>query len=421
MEAPDREGLPQFCVIHVGARLHYEVPAVLARAGMLRAVYTDFALWEDRHQLPAALTRFLPKPLRRMLGRRLPADIPRGAVRRFPQVALRDQFYERFVLRDQKSAEECARLQLGGHRLGAHAVRSGFDRADALYTHPCVATAAMAEARARGLFVVLEATAHPLDQFIEDAECRKYGAPRQIHQSTLRANYSLFIHECSLADVVLAASPYSARGLVEAGVPSEKVVLVPYGHGREMPSAAPQPERGRVLFVGTIGYRKGGPCLAEASRLLAVKMTVGEVRAVGPSSRHLVDRGEFRGPTYTGQVPRAEVQWEFERADLFAFPTLSDAFGIVLIEALRAGLPIVSTPNCADIVEDGVNGLLVPTGDAARLAQAIETIVLDRSLRARMSRAAQERARDFSAAAYERRLANVLSARFRDWRTNRGR
>ena len=75
-----------FAVLHLGARLHYAVPAILARAGMLARFYTDITasdvpgsrILSSRQGLP------VPKPLSRLLGRQLPADLPPSRVTSLP-------------------------------------------------------------------------------------------------------------------------------------------------------------------------------------------------------------------------------------------------------------------------------------------------------------------------------------------------
>ncbi len=109
-----------------------------------------------------------------------------------------------------------------------------------------------------------------------------------------------------------------------------------------------------------------------------------------------------------GQVPREEVKQEFARADVFVFPTLTDGFGIVLLEALFAGLPIICTKNCGDVVCDGVNGRTIPSHDGKALADAIREIVGNRKLRDNMSKAAIDMRKHFTLGAYRQRLLNGL-------------
>jgi glycosyltransferase involved in cell wall biosynthesis len=219
---------------------------------------------------------------------------------------------------------------------------------------------------------------------------------------------AFFKEEALLADLVLAASPYVRDGLIELGIDPARIALVPYGLDAGFFDAPPEPEPGRILYVGNIGYLKGVPYLAEAARQLKAAGFDGEIRAVGPHDGRLILRPEFAGPNYLGQVPRSEVKGEFLKADVFVFPTLSDGFGMVLLEALSVGLPVVCTRNCAAVVKDGINGFVVPDRDAAPLAAGIRKIVEDRDLRKRMSEGALGLKPAFGLDAYQKRLVAAM-------------
>jgi glycosyltransferase involved in cell wall biosynthesis len=85
--------------------------------------------------------------------------------------------------------------------------------------------------------------------------------------------------------------------------------------------------------------------------------------------------------------------------DIFVMPSHFEGFGIVLVEAMATGAAVIASAasNLPELVQDGVEGLLVPVRDAAALAAAIISLCSDRELRETMARAARERARrDFS-------------------------
>jgi glycosyltransferase involved in cell wall biosynthesis len=85
----------------------------------------------------------------------------------------------------------------------------------------------------------------------------------------------------------------------------------------------------------------------------------------------------------------------FAEADIVAFPSYyAEGVPKVLLEAAASGLAIVTTdwPGCRDVVQDGVNGLLVPVRDPEALANAIATLAKDPELRRSMGRAAREKA-----------------------------
>ncbi len=169
-----------------------------------------------------------------------------------------------------------------------------------------------------------------------------------------------------------------------------------------------QPERGRILFVGTVGLRKGSHYLAAATRELRSRKVPCEVRVAGPVLSRLARAQIFEGPRYLGQVPRAKVREEFLRADVFVLPTLSDGSALVHLEALACGVPVITTPNCGSIVRDGIDGFLVPIRDVKALTEKIELLVTDRRLRKRMSENARARAREYSWDRYKERLLGAV-------------
>ena len=93
---------------------------------------------------------------------------------------------------------------------------------------------------------------------------------------------------------------------------------------------------------------------------------------------------------------RHEIPHLLAASDVFVLPSLNEAFGLVLLEAMMAGLPIIATNNggIPEIIEDGKNGILVPPKDAESLAKAVEKILSSPKLREKMSEQNQEDVRE---------------------------
>ena len=90
---------------------------------------------------------------------------------------------------------------------------------------------------------------------------------------------------------------------------------------------------------------------------------------------------------------RADIPSVMAAFDILVFPSHAESFGVVLIEAMAMGLPVVTT-NCdgvLDIVVDGVTGIMVPPKDGRRLAEAMDTLLQDASRRVRMGAAGRKR------------------------------
>jgi glycosyltransferase involved in cell wall biosynthesis len=107
---------------------------------------------------------------------------------------------------------------------------------------------------------------------------------------------------------------------------------------------------------------------------------------------------------------RTEIRDWLERADVFVHTSRWEGFGIVLLEAMLAGLPIVATAVSAvpEVVEDGVTGALVPAGDVEGVARELGALLADPNLRARFGEAGRDRAyTEFSVARMAERTIDV--------------
>ena len=85
-------------------------------------------------------------------------------------------------------------------------------------------------------------------------------------------------------------------------------------------------------------------------------------------------------------------------ADAFVFPSLFEGFALVILEAMAAGLPVITTPNTAgpDLIEDGKEGLIVPAGDANALREAMQSLLHNPERARSMGRAAHEKTKEFT-------------------------
>jgi glycosyltransferase involved in cell wall biosynthesis len=90
------------------------------------------------------------------------------------------------------------------------------------------------------------------------------------------------------------------------------------------------------------------------------------------------------------------------------FPTVCDGFGLVQVEALAEGIPVIATDHAGEVVRDGIDGYVVPAGDVEAICDRLGRLVDDDDLRRAMSRSAQERMKEFTIEAYGRRLMETL-------------
>jgi phosphatidylinositol alpha-mannosyltransferase len=156
----------------------------------------------------------------------------------------------------------------------------------------------------------------------------------------------------------------------------------------------------RLAFVGQAVERKGLPVLLRAFEALRDHDVPVELTVVGANRDEvrplLLDD---RGVTVLGRVDDAEKQRVLESADLLCAPSLGgESFGMVLTEGFAAGTPVVASDIAGyrDVVRDGVDGVLVPRGDATALAESLLELWLAPERRVEMGEAAAAHAQRFA-------------------------
>jgi phosphatidylinositol alpha-mannosyltransferase len=169
-----------------------------------------------------------------------------------------------------------------------------------------------------------------------------------------------------------------------------------------------------VLFVGRLEKRKGLKFLLRAWPYVrrqfkdARLIVVGDGRPRRGYERYCTRRG-WSEVSFEGYVSDHDLVRYFQSCDVFCAPsTGQESFGIVLLEAMAAGKPIVASriPGYAEVLADGVEGLLVEPKDHGELATALVRLLSDAPMRRRLGRAGQRKARGFR---WDRIAAQVLA------------
>jgi len=180
----------------------------------------------------------------------------------------------------------------------------------------------------------------------------------------------------------------------------------PQGRAEDIPPVLPEEF---ILFVGELSADKGLPTLLRAYESLRGKrpplLLVG--RPMPDTPARLPDGAQMR----LGW-PHDHVMAAFRRCLFAALPsTCLDACPTTVLEAMASGRPVVATATggIVDMIADGENGLLVPPGDQGKLSAAMDRLLNDAFLRARLAAGAQERVRRFTASSVAERLEAVYA------------
>ncbi|MDP2726452.1 MAG: glycosyltransferase family 4 protein [Dehalococcoidia bacterium] len=180
-----------------------------------------------------------------------------------------------------------------------------------------------------------------------------------------------------------------------------------------------------ILFVGRLEKRKGLRYLLEAFQLVKNDLPSCRLVIVGPVSKGAARYQEWarhRGladVVFTGMVSHEDLPRYYHSAHIFCSPaTGQESFGIVLLEAMAAGRPIVASDieGYRLLVEPGVDGLLVPPKDKKALAEALLRLASDPVLRTEMGEAGRRKAKHYTWSAVAGRVLNyyqrLLSERY---------
>ncbi|MFO8055985.1 MAG: glycosyltransferase family 4 protein [bacterium] len=227
------------------------------------------------------------------------------------------------------------------------------------------------------------------------------------HLEVLKRSAAVIVHSRAVAGSIQETIQKNLKN----GPP---VHVVPYGIkasniGYENTAEA-DPASPLILFAGRDMFRKGFPVAVKALRKVREKKPGARLRVIGEEYVHtrfaarLLSLGqpvEFLPAQSPGELER-----HYSEASVLVLPSRQEAFGIVLVEAMAAGLPVAAARQggIPEAVEDGVSGLLHKPGDSADLADKILALLDDSGIRERIVQGGHERARSFSLSAMKKSL-----------------
>jgi glycosyltransferase involved in cell wall biosynthesis len=157
-----------------------------------------------------------------------------------------------------------------------------------------------------------------------------------------------------------------------------------------------------ILFCGYLIKLKGADLLIRALSKIKSDFRL-DVVGSGVEEANLKELVRELGigskVNFHGYISRSEIARYYKNADIFVFPGLNDAFGLVLVEAITAGLPVISSlyaGGSRDTVDEGVNGFIIDPSDEKDFADKIDILLGDKALRLKMGAYSLEKSKIFT-------------------------
>jgi glycosyltransferase involved in cell wall biosynthesis len=400
-------------VSQIGARQHYGVPRGFFYKNELRALYTEvWCRWGH------SILRKGPKSARAFAGRHHP-DIPNSKVVSFNFNVIVDEL--KFRMKTHSVEEQHLEYLRIGRRFAsavAHDLRP--QQLDPLkdvffgFNTGCLETFELMNER-KVISICDQIDPGEVEEQMVFEETQKWPGWEKQRGRIPQEYWQRMHQEWAAASMVLVNSEWSKRALVKQGVPAEKMFIVPVAYEAEkhhIPARKNMDGELLVLWIGSVILRKGIQYLIEAAKLLKNNP---RIRIIVGGPIRISDKAIAEAPSnveFLGRITRDQTEDWYRKADVFVLPTISDGFAITQVEAMAQAMPVITTPNCGEVVSHGVDGLIVPPCDAPALANAIESLDRDRRLLREMS----YRALDKSAHYYLPRQAQLVEDAVRSFR-----
>jgi len=263
---------------------------------------------------------------------------------------------------------------------------SNFSTPPILFSYSYAALELFRFAKKQGWYTVLGQIDPGIsEELIVAKECQRYPHYQTDWKAAPSVYWQNWQEECNLADSIVINSDWSRQLLEDSGIAANKLKIIPLVYNppketqnfiRSYPESFNHQRPLRVLFLGQVILRKGIVSFLEAIKYLEGYPV--EFWIVGTQqiqiSEYFQSHSQIR---WIGHINRSETSQYYQLADVFLFPTLSDGFGLTQLEAQAWLLPVIASKFCGEVVEDGVNGLLLSEVTGQAIAEALKLCLIN--------------------------------------------
>lgn len=395
---------PRVIVCQHGARHRYAIPRMLEQAGMLEALYTDSCEYSLLGTVARFVRPFSTGRLRRLANRTI-EGVPK------------DKIYtsDRYVFQQMVKARQLSmieRFRAMNESLVPALERWGIRGADVFYSMHGEDIQYLTQIHGQ-IRIVVDVCVNPLahqvilTEYTKNShvdvdidEFRQYTKFREEH----------FVAMAELADTLICPSRWVADGVRKiCPEQDQKIRICPYGSSIDYGGSVNKPVNSKIFWAGGDWIRKGLHYLAQAADKLKQQYPNMDFPVAGITDPKVINMPGFKNINFLGKLNKQQMQEEFMTADMFVFPTLSEGMAGVVIEALAAGCPVITT-ECAGIdgMVSGHNGILVDLAVDDSLYCAIIDLYRNRDKRDYIAHNSQILADSFTQTAWGERLIETI-------------
>jgi glycosyltransferase involved in cell wall biosynthesis len=386
-------------VIQLGSREHYAIPVSLYHAGQLESLLTD--IWVSSRE--SSVVKYLSASL----ALRRNSALPDSKVRHCTMGRL---IYDaRLKFRKLRPWQVILERNLWFQQWAMNEVT--VSASQTIFSYSYTARLPFVAAKEQRLKCILcQIDPGPREQDIVEESSANYRHLKSLIDFPPTEYWCQWRDEIELADKIVVNSAWSANLAVEAGVAASKLVQIPLVYeptssSHDDFSSIPggtchqktkksslisgrlqkrwKSERLQALFLGSLILRKGvGQLFDTIIKLKNERLDftfAGPIGVAIPPEISSLPNVRFLGPVDQEMAVRL-----YRESDVFLFPPLSDGFGLTQLEALGHGLPVIASKNCALVIDDRVNGLLLNEVSPEAIAESIMELVRDRDLLAKL-------------------------------------
>ncbi len=388
---------------HPGTQYSHQLARQLEKNGVLYEFWTTFAIAEN--SFTYQLFSFLPRKVKSMISNRVINGIPVKKIKILPLlefIRLRNTSAEQALYIRNKKFQQ----QIPDASIKASDVIIGFDTSSWILIE-----------RAKKFnkrFILDQSIAHPVSKqrVYRQIDSLYPGWHQQLQP---KANHFLQLEqkEHEQADFIVVASTFTKGTLVENGVEEHKIMVNPYGVDTTLfhPNKTSKNEIVQVLYLGTLGARKGLPALLDLWSQINLKNA--RLILAGPCDAETLNLiPKHPNIDYVGKIPHKNLAEFLQKVDILVFPSFFEGFGLVILEAMASGIPVITTSATAgaDIITNGIDGYVYEPFDIISLQKHLSILVMSTDKLEELGSNAFKTAVKFTWDAYGNRWAIILSS-----------